>query len=215
MDQAFWLNKWEQQEIQFNQAEVNKFLIRFKDSLADLKGQHVFIPLCGISVDMLWFMQQSRVTGIELSELAQTQFFEDNALDYEVIPNDNFKVYQHPQITYLCGDFFNLSQEDIGPIDLCYDRAAFIALPEPERQRYAEKIIALKPKRILLLTLEYEAPDMTKPPYSITDAEVRTLYGSHYDIQCLTEEPGVVGEHLVARGFHDVVDRVYLMEPKK
>ena len=60
-------------------------LINHLKAINTPKNGHVFVPLCGKSVDMLWFAKQGLdVIGIELSEIAVTQFFAENDLQATV-----------------------------------------------------------------------------------------------------------------------------------
>ena len=68
-----------------------------------------------------------------------------------------------------CGDMFELPREAVAGVAGVYDRAALIALPRPLREQYAEKLKALLPAQapMLLITLEYEQPQMSGPPFSV------------------------------------------------
>jgi thiopurine S-methyltransferase len=98
-----------------------------------------------------------------------------------------------------------------------FDRAALIALPADMRVRYVSTLREILPidARIMLVTLTYPQQQMEGPPFSLSEEEVSTLYGSGYHIEklCQTEilnqEPG-----FKAKGLDSLVETVYKMVPR-
>ena len=85
MTPEFWKNAWQKSQTNFTQKKPNPMLINHLKAINTPKNGHVFVPLCGKSVDMLWFAKQGLdVIGIELSEIAVTQFFAENDLQATV-----------------------------------------------------------------------------------------------------------------------------------
>ena len=69
MDHNFWIERWNKQEIGFHQGDFDPALEKYWSRLNVPAGARVFVPLCGKSLDMLWFAQQGYgVVGAELSE---------------------------------------------------------------------------------------------------------------------------------------------------
>lgn len=68
-----------------------------------------------------------------------------------------------------------------------FDRAALIALPPELRRRYVRELHAMLPPgcRGLLVTLEYPQHEKDGPPFSVPEAEVRTLYGRDWEVEVL------------------------------
>ena len=65
MKASFWHECWEQGRLGFHQSDFNRHMIKFMPSLGLEPGAHVFVPLCGKSLDMLWLLKQGyAVTGI-------------------------------------------------------------------------------------------------------------------------------------------------------
>ena len=58
MEKAFWLARWEQNQIGFHEDEVNSHLQAFWPRLALGDGARIFVPLCGKSRDLLWLRAQ-------------------------------------------------------------------------------------------------------------------------------------------------------------
>lgn len=84
MEKDFWLKIWEDKFIPFHKLQPNDYLLRFIDKLNLKKNDQIFLPLCGKSLDILWLYQQDySVLGIELSEIAINEFFQENKLRCE------------------------------------------------------------------------------------------------------------------------------------
>lgn len=215
MQQDYWHDLWKKREIGFNQADINRHLLRHHQLLGPLSGKQVFVPLCGKSIDMTWFLQQqASVTGVEISRIGIEEFFSDFALTYEKSQQGSFYVYQHKNLNIFLGDFFQLTRQDIGDIDITYDRASLIALPSDLRKKYAKHLTSILPvhSKIFLITMEYLAPLYNRAPFPIKHQEVFQLYDSHFDIQLIDEhDEQAIPKHLLQRGFHHVVDRIYLL----
>jgi thiopurine S-methyltransferase len=207
MDKNFWLRKWQDNDTKWSQASVNPHLLTHQHLFGDLAQQTVFIPLCGDSIDMFWFLQQgANVVGVDLSQQAIDHFYATHQLD-------NI----HPRLTLFCDDLFNLDREHLGNIDLVYDRAALIALTTEQRQRYVTTINAiLQPTtKIFLISADYQAPTTDAPPFPVSDTEVNSLYSPQYAITRLeqvTNPP--IPPHLQERGFTNVEENVYWLEKK-
>jgi thiopurine S-methyltransferase len=202
-DSSYWLNRWQVQEIGFDQQEVNVWLQR---AVADrsLQGETILVPLCGKSIDMWWLYEQgASVLGVELSAMACETFFTERGLSFEKITVGDFVAYRHGErLTLLCGDFFALTANWLRNVDWVYDRAALIALPEALRQRYAKHLTQQLPPSaaMLIVTFCYTQAKKSEPPYAVSDAEVSQLYQHAFDLQRLYHQENVkVGAHLLSR----------------
>lgn len=197
MEPEFWLKKWEANDIQSHQDDVNENLIEFWPRLQLNRDARVLVPLCGKSGDVLWIAEQGpSVVGVELSRLAVEAFFHENSLEHEVDPHDTFERWSCGNIKIVRGDFLSIDTAEIGEVDAVYDRASLVALPSAMRKRYAEHIHTLSRAgtRVLLLSVEYPDGEMEGPPFSVTEQEINDLYGDAWDIETLL--------------VHDVLDRV-------
>lgn len=216
MSQQFWLDKWKNQDIGFNQQQINPHLLAFHPQLGALAGKKVYVPLCGKSIDMAWLLAQgAHVIGVELSQLALEQFFDEQGLQQQVSQEEDFLVFAADHLTLYCGDFFVLTHQ-LADIDVIYDRAALIALPPELRQRYAEHLTQLAPANthMLLITLAY-AGEQPGPPFSVTDDEVQQLYQQHFHIERLYHQSEMtLPPHLSTRGFLSPSESVFLLTKK-
>ena len=117
MKKDFWLERWEREEIGFHQNEVNPHLCEFWLELNLARGSMVFVPLCGKSRDMLWLREQGhQVVGVELSAIAVQAFFKENGYTPQHISRGKFDRCEADGIRILCGDFFDLSRDDLANV---------------------------------------------------------------------------------------------------
>lgn len=185
MEHEFWHERWAKKEIGFHEGTVNQYLHDHWPELAGNNSGAVFVPLCGKAHDMWWLHDRGHpVLGVELSEIACKDFFEEAGEKAKVHPGEPFTTFKHDDLEIWCGDFFQLVPDDLKHIRLVYDRAALIALPPSMRQKYVEHLTAIIPDgaRILLITLDYDT-EIKGPPFNVSNDEVRELYGLDYDIE--------------------------------
>ncbi|MCL2912418.1 thiopurine S-methyltransferase [Shewanella corallii] len=188
MDAAFWYSKWDSQQIGFHLDSVNPLLIEYWSSLALTPGSEIFVPLCGKSLDMTFLAEQGhKVLGCELSELAVSQFFDEQQLSVNVSDAGVHKLYQFDEISIYQGDIYALRAEQTANCTGFYDRAALIAWPEEMRDGYARKLAELiKPGTAgLLVTLDYPQETLQGPPFAVSDAWVEQHLAEHFEIEQL------------------------------
>lgn len=188
MKREFWLERWQNNEIGFHQDEVNAHLQQFWSEVELAADGKVFVPLCGKTRDMLWLRAQGHpILGIEISPLAVEAFFSENRLEPSCGTSGPFVSFETDGLELLCGDFFDLEPDRLKDVQGVYDRASLVALPPEMRERYAEKMKALLPAgaRVLLVTMDYPQQEMDGPPFSVSEEEVRALYGDRFSISPL------------------------------
>ena len=185
MEHEFWHDKWAKNEIAFHQEKPHPWLERYLGKLDLRPGHRVFVPLCGKTLDIHWLLDQGfRVVGAELNESAIEQLFADLKLEPVITEADGFRHYAATNIDILVGDIFALTQKMVGRVDAVYDRAALVALPAEMRTAYAPQILALsKSAPQFLICFTYDQSKMDGPPFSITNDELRTLYGDAFRLR--------------------------------
>ena len=190
MKKEFWMERWKKEEIGFHQNEINPYLSQYWHELhADRIGQ-AFVPLCGKSRDMLWLHEQGHpVLGVELSAIAVQAFFEESGNAPQHDTYGKFDCYQADDIRILCGDFFDLTKDDLAKVCAVYDRASLIALPPEMRERYARHLVSILPPatQSLLITVDYPQQEMPGPPFAVSTGEVESLYRRHAEIRLLAQ----------------------------
>ncbi|WP_434601398.1 thiopurine S-methyltransferase [Pseudomonas sp. Z4-7] len=217
MDPEFWHKRWSTNQIGFHLPEVNPYLQRFWPQLGLPEETRVLVPLCGKTLDLLWLAQQGfSVLGVELSEKAVTDFFQEHQLEPNVSEEGAFKVFRSGAIEIRCGDVFALTSLDVADCATLYDRAALIALPAPMRERYAAHLQNIMPDCVgLLITLDYNQDEMPGPPFSVEHEEVQRLLGRAWQLQVLQEQD-VLGESrkFLQAGVKRLNERVYLVSSR-
>lgn len=218
METEFWLERWKKNEIGFHQREINTHLQAFWGRLHLPQGSAVFVPLCGKSGDMLWLRAQGHaVLGIELSPIAVRDFYAENNLESRTSGQGRFERWETDGLAILRGDFFDLAPQDLRDVAGVYDRASLIALPPPMRAHYAGHLRAILPAAaaVLLVTMEYPQEQMTGPPFSVREGEVRGFYEDRYAVTHLFTKD-ILGEspQFRERGLSHLVERVYHLAPR-
>ncbi len=191
MEAKFWHERWSEKEIGFHQAEINRYLRDYWGRLNVAQGETVLVPLCGKSQDMVWLAQQGySVIGVELSEIAAQEFFEELGIDADVEQRGAFKCYSAHDIEIWVGDFFALKTADLEAVVAVYDRASLVALPPEMRRRYVALLERILPAGIktLLVTFEYESGAAEGPPFSIPQTAVTELFSPHANIELLDSQ---------------------------
>ena len=184
MDAEFWHGRWESNQLGFHQEVPNPMMVAHADILALSPGDRVFLPLCGKTLDIGWFLSKGQhVVGAELSELAIEQLFEGLQVEPKRDPVGELVHYSAPSIDIFVGDIFSLNAATLGPVKAVYDRAALIALPADMRRRYAGHLVGLTARAPqLLVSVEYDQSEMDGPPFSVVGEEVEQLYAHHYQL---------------------------------
>ncbi|WP_299020039.1 thiopurine S-methyltransferase [uncultured Photobacterium sp.] len=177
MDAEFWHSRWAENRIGFHLNDINPMLTKHWPAVHAAREDTVLVPMCGKSLDMTWLAEKhNKIIGIELSDIAVRAFFSEMFYIPTVISLGNGQaIYELDEITIHCGDFFAVQIE---PVDVVYDRAALIAMPESMRQMYADRLLSLVKAggRILLITLDYPQAEMDGPPFSVSKEEVEQLF---------------------------------------
>ena len=226
MEIDFWLERWNNNQTGFHQQKVNPYLMYFygeKGPSLDMREKlNVFVPLCGKSKDMLWLSQNNyKVFGVECSDRAVKDFFEENALNYKHAEKDQHALYQSSDLPSVIeifqGDFFEMHKPDLSDVTDIFDRASLVALPVEMRQRYTDKMAELQEPgvRTLLVTLTFDPAEMNGPPFSVTEEEVHALYSENFSIQKLLFKDVIEEETgLKNRGLTALVETVYKLVRK-
>jgi thiopurine S-methyltransferase len=218
MESDFWIERWKEKQIGFHQDEINAHLQDFWPRLNVPEGSTVFVPLCGKSSDMLWLRAQGyKVLGIELSPIAVQEFFDENDLVPTVTEVGKFERWESDSLTLLCGNFFDLTPEDLNACNGVFDRASLIALPPEMRNDYAEHMKSIMPEaaEILLVTMEYPQEEMSGPPFSVHESEVRGFYDQAYTISVLFEQDILTeNPRFGEQGISQLIEKVYQLTPR-
>lgn len=194
MDESFWHQKWADNKIAFHNSQVNSLLVKYAGMLSLEKGDRVFVPLCGKTLDIGWLLSQGyRVAGAELSEVAINQLFAELGLKPEIVKHGEIVRYSTDELDVFVGNIFDLAGERLGKVDAIYDRAALVALPEKMRDRYTAHLMNITNKAPqLLICFEYDQSLMAGPPHAISREEIHRHYEDSY-VLTLAESKQIPG----------------------
>ena len=171
----FWHERWRTGQIGFHQQSVHPLLERWWPKLGVPAGAHVYVPLCGKSLDMVWLADRGyAIVGSELSRIAIDDFFASQSLSSSVTQAGEFVRHAAGAYELLEGDALALTPDITGPLEAFYDRAALVALPPQLRGPYVDSLAALTPRgaRGLLVSFEYPQEMKGGPPFSVETEEV-------------------------------------------
>jgi len=218
MEIEFWQQRWHLDQTGFHLPTVNPYLVSLFKKFNIVLPSQIFIPLCGKSLDISWLASHDySVLGVECSEKAIREFFQEQNIEPEIKNISNFQSYHTKNIQLLQGDFFDLDQKILKDVSLVYDRASLIALPSDKRKKYVKLLNNILPDTaaILLITLDYDQNVMAGPPFSVNGAEVNQLYQDNYTIELLHEEDVIEGhQNFKQRGLEYLYERVYKISLK-
>lgn len=168
-----WLERWRAGRTGWHEPAGNKSLRKHWSA----SGKRVLVPLCGKSSDLIWLEQQGNdVVGVELSEIAVAAFFEENALEHEVIEGEmTAYVARERPITIYCGDYFAFAE---GPFDGYYDRGALVAISPDLRADYVQHTRSLLSAATasLVVVVEYDQSVGSGPPFSMPPPAMLALW---------------------------------------
>jgi thiopurine S-methyltransferase len=215
MEREYWLKKWQQSSEQhFHQMDINPALISYLHELNLHHGDYIFVPLCGKTRDMHWLAENGyHVIGVELSPIACNAFFSEINVEPQISKQKKFIVYRHKNIELICGDWFELTKDYLPHIHAVYDCKALVALPHEMRKQYVNQFITCfgTDAPILLLTIE-SSYNVNGPPFSVNNTEVRSLYGSYFEISELYRKEDIdIPANLSKKNFIDMTECVYLI----
>ncbi|MGA9025055.1 MAG: thiopurine S-methyltransferase [Steroidobacteraceae bacterium] len=198
MQPEFWHERWRTGRIGFHLPTVHAGLIRYWPRLQLPPQSRVLVPLCGKSLDLLWLRDAGcDVVGVELSALALEDFLAQSGIAARRRRRGAFDVFESPGLELLCGDWFDLSTGQLGPVDAVYDRAALVAWPPSLRSAYLQHLAALTRSAtpVLLIVLEYSQAQMPGPPFSLSRDELEDLCRAAFEVEefgrrdALADEP--------------------------
>jgi thiopurine S-methyltransferase len=217
MDPAFWIERWEKQQIGFHQQTINPYLVTYWGELAVPRNAPVFVPMCGKSRDMQWLRHSGHpVIGVEIARTAVRDFFEQLALAPQVTEAGSLERWEAGGYTLWCGDLFALTAAQLTGVSGVFDRASLIALPAAMRQGYVRHMSAIVPSSAatLLVSLMYPQQEMKGPPLSVDEREIHGLYSQYRvdklaDINVLTQPENA---RFFERGLTAMSEQVYRLK---
>ncbi|XP_051811435.1 probable thiopurine S-methyltransferase isoform X1 [Acanthochromis polyacanthus] len=217
-----WEEYWQKDNIGFHIDHVNPMLENNIDKVLNgRKGVRFFFPLCGKAVDMKWLADRGQsVVGVEISEKAVRQFFEENNMTYSEeaaagVPGAKvFKNAEKSISLYQC-DLYNFSSSVEGQFGAIWDRGSLVAVNPQDREKYAALMVSLMAKdcRYLVDTLQYNPEKYEGPPFFVPDEQLHALFGKSCNIELL-QSTDIMSDMWRDFGMDYLNERVLLITPK-
>ncbi|XP_035882355.1 thiopurine S-methyltransferase isoform X2 [Phyllostomus discolor] len=192
-----WQEKWVDRKIAFHQEQGHQLLKKHLDNfLKGESGLRVFFPLCGKAVEMKWFADRGHsVVGVEISELGIREFFTEQNLSYTeepIVAIPGAKVFKSSSgnISLYCCNLFDLPS-------------------------YADIMLSLMRKgfQYLLSVFSYDPTKHAGPPFYVSDAEIKRLFGAVCSSRCL-EQADMFEERHRSWGIDSLIENLYLLTEK-
>lgn len=219
MELSYWQSRWQNDNTGWHMNQVYPLLPDLWPRLSIKANAQVLVPLCGKSLDMKWLAEQGcQVTGVEISRKALKEFMEGVLAPFSTTSSHGFAIYKSKNIILWEGDFLKLPATGIATPDLIYDKASMVALPPDLRNDYAQKVLSLcsAHTKILLQTFEYKQAEMTGPPFSVDEKEIREYFGKRFFLQQLHEQSKIEElNKFQRRGLSSyLLEKVFLLQPR-
>ncbi|XP_052095165.1 probable thiopurine S-methyltransferase isoform X2 [Mytilus californianus] len=222
LDADGWNERWKNRNIGFHKDHINVMLEKHVNRLINNRENlKIFIPLCGKSLDMKWLADQGHtVVGVDCSEIAFQEFFEEHSLEHTVEPVETLsgKVYtsKDKNILLYCCDFYKFSRETAGQFNGIWDRGALVAINRHDRQKYSTLMKSLMAPdcQYLLDTLDYNEALWPGPPHFVSAEQIQSLYGDDCDIEDVDTMDAMEEKHK-KRGLDYINERLHVITLKK
>ena len=211
IDNEGWQQRWREGRTGFHLDQVHPLLLRYHELLPP--RCRVLVPLCGKSLDLAWLSQQGHeVCAVELSEVAVRELHAEAGVQPEVQRVGDFEVFRSSLGEVWQGDFFALPGSSFEPVDAVWDRGSLIAVARERRGEYATALGRLvRPAAPgLLVTVHYPPSQMSGPPFSVSEEEVRAAFAPPVEVR-LREVEDVLSAHprFERRGLTSLAEAVY------
>ncbi len=166
LNQAYWQNRYLQNDIPWDIGHVSPPLKEYLDKL-DNKRISILIPGAGKAFEAIYLHQQG-FTEVYVLDWAMSAFEQLLA-----------EAPDFPREHLLCTDFFELQ----GQFDLVLEQTFFCALEPSQRKAYVAKMASLLPKGGTLAGLLF-ASHFAKdgPPFGGTETEYKALFDGYFEI---------------------------------
>lgn len=214
MDAEFWLAKWDRNEIGFHAQHPHDGLVQYFSTVCAPPGCHVFVPLCGKTLDIHWLIKKGyTVSGVELSRRAVEQLFDELEIQPVISSlTTDVTVFEGGGIRIFVADIFALTPSMLGQVDAVYDRAALVALPAASRAEYAQLLVGLSQCATqFLICVEYDQTKLSGPPFAVMESDVEHYYAGYYSIKSISRYPVANGIKGKVPGY----EHIWLLKPSE
>lgn len=181
-----WCQRWDQSKIGWHKNVINEHLLKYYDYLKNGKEKiKILFPLSGKSLDLVHCYNEGHtVIGIEGVALAVEAMFENLPYERTFCSDIDGFIYKSAdsRLIVFCCDFFKMKPELLGfQVDAVFDRGAFEAIYEKDRQAYVDLILQFVQAadfRYILNVYEYQDEVFKGPPRACPAEEVYKLFNT-------------------------------------
>jgi len=199
---SIWENQWQKGDISFHLPSVNEKLLSNMDELVGVttnSERNILVPLCGKSKDLIHLHSKGHnVVGCEGVELACTQFFAENNIEFTKAPLEGIDgslfTSEDGRLRLFQCDFLALTPEAVvTKFDAVWDIQALVSINPRDRKQYVRTVRSLLADefRYLLVTIEYEPFAHLGRPHSISYNAVKELFGSFSNVKFVAAQPAL------------------------
>ncbi|GFN81632.1 thiopurine s-methyltransferase [Plakobranchus ocellatus] len=192
----YWQYRYSEGHTEWQLKDVYPMLIRNYDKLnPGGKADRVFYPMCGMSLDMNWFLEQGvTVVGVEVVLQALKTFTSKSGHEWTESPisvlGPEAKLFARKdgKMKLYCGDMQKFIPQIEGRFDAIYDRGSVQFVEPANVSKYAQlmKDLLHPGGRLLLEVAEYDIkiledenfnpPMKVPPPFSMNSDDVKRLF---------------------------------------
>lgn len=167
LDQNYWENRYQNQEIGWDVGKPTTPIKAFVDTLTD-KNKRVLIPGAG--------------SGYEAAYLWSLGFRNLYVCDWANAAKDRFlaQIPDFPTNQFIVGDFFDLTE---GGYDLIVEQTFFCAIDPELRPDYAQKCAELLNAKGILAGVLFDKNFDINPPFGGNREEYETYFLPYFDIK--------------------------------
>lgn len=168
--QTDWEEAYRRRETPWEKGQPHPGLVDFLVEHGPLQGE-IFVPGCGSGHDVRALSTlENHPIGVDLAPFAIT------------------KAKARPAIAreeYLLGDLFALPEKFEHHFDWVFEHTCFCAIDPSRRQDYVSTIVRLLKPGGRLLAIFFINPDHDEdgPPYRVSRAELKDLFGPHFRLE--------------------------------
>ena len=216
MQENYWNNRWITGQTAWHMSETNPRLKEHFHLLELIKGDSVFVPLCGQSLDLNFFLEKDLcVTGLDISPVAAYKSFESQSVGFKSYPLESGQVVQamRSKLTYIIGDFFKTIPRLSLNFMAIWDRASLVAISPDTRKKYGEinSQILSDNGKILLDTISYESSELLGPPFSVNIEDVKNIYPGFKVEQILCSNFPTTKPRFLESGINELTQNLFVL----
>lgn len=179
-----WRERWEKGQTGFHEPAPNALLVAHAGAFEGRR--RVLVPLCGKAHDMTFLRERGLdVVGVEGVSQAVEAYFTERGVSPTETSRGGTRWLSHDGVAVAVADYFDVQ---VDPCDAVYDRGALVAVEPSLRARYVDKTLSLlhRPATLLVVGFAYDQREMAGPPFSLSEADVRALFGPHGEVTLLS-----------------------------